>query len=187
MDIRYSNFKQTWKYAKSLKFKAYLQIIPVWWWGIMFYATIRSFELSIFWFIAQVLVYLFLFINTIFYPWFRLFVSTFKGTRSLFPASLDSGMLSYAKLVCTESIRAYKETDYDRTLHLHDGEFYTTSDSTSKKFASGDILIMNGIFLPIVRFFFLNTIGLGSFILGWIYVPWCFKKVILNSKDSSHD
>lgn len=177
MKIRYTNFSQTWKYAKSLKVKAYFQIVPIWWWGITIFITITSFEPSIFWFITQLIMYLFLFINTVFYPWFRLFVSAFKGTRSLFPDSLDNGMLSYAKLVCNETIRAYKETDYDYTYHLRNGEFFTTKDTNSKRYNAADTFVMNGIALPIARFLFLNTIGLCSFILGWIYVPWCFKRI----------
>ncbi len=181
--MKYTNFKLTWEKAKCLKLRAYFQIVPIWWWGITIFVTIKSFELSIFWLIAQVILYSFLIVNTIFYPWFRMFLSIFKLTRSTFPSYKDNNILSYAKLVCTETIRSYRETGYDYRTHFDNGEIYQTRRSDSKWSASVDSFLMNSIINPFFCFLFLNTIGIFSFILGWIYVPWCFNKVMLSDQE----
>lgn len=113
-----------------------------------------------------------------------MFISVFKLTTSTFPSYKDNNILSNAKLVCTETIRSYRETGYDYITHFDIGEIYQTHRSDSKWALQLILFLMNSIINPLLRFLFLNTIGLCPFfLLGWIYIPWCFNKLMLYNQE----
>lgn len=172
--------------AKSLKIKAYFQIMTIYWVILNIFLTCMSFEFSFQWIIMQILFYTCLIINIIFYPWFRLFVSYAPILKHLFPHSLDRGMLSYSKAACKASILAYQETDYDRSIFIDKyGQVHQNTDSYSKRQAASEIFVINMIALPIIRFVVLNALGIFSFIFGWFYTPWCFNKITEYNKKQS--
>ncbi|WDA67430.1 hypothetical protein [Lactococcus lactis] len=189
MKIKYTNFIQTWQIAKSLKIKLYLKLVPIWWWGLAIFITVQflitsSFKVSIFWLISQILIYFFLYINTVFYPWFKLFASKFYITHSLFPNYRDKIVLFYEKFGQKTEVYTEIKTKPHSSVPtcLSNGQFYTSKKYYAKNVNNLDTLIL----LPIFRFFLLNIFGIFSFIFGWIFVPWCFKRYYSRNKQNKH-
>lgn len=175
--MKYTDYKEIWKKAKGLNKVAYFQIVPIYW-VIIGIITLFSFNLDIGWFLAEFVMLLILIIDIIFYPWFRLFISVFPMTKNLFPSSLDKGFVKYCKKSIFDTIRTYRETDYDYQIRISkDGIVHIDQFNNTKRAEASFAIIKYFFILPIIRFLILNTFGLLSFILGWIYVPWCMNHI----------
>lgn len=106
-----------------------------------------------------------LFLNILFYPWFRYYLTVNNITKKYFsPLSFKSKLLG--------SVDVYRNTEnrVSEFYNVYTGYVYSNRESNDKLAESVFFFISHFVLFPFFRFWVLSTIGIFLFVFGWFVV-----------------
>lgn len=149
--------------AKSLPFVEYLKLVPLYWLFMYFFVLLNNLNLGFV--LLFIPIGVVMYINILFYPWFRYYLGVNNITKKYFsPINFKEKIIG--------SVDVYKNTENRifESYNVYTGYVYSKRESNDKLAESVFFFISHFLLFPFFRFLFLNIFGLFLFLFGWFIV-----------------